>query len=43
MIRFDVGWEVIGVGLGGVLELVLYGLRGFAVPALDASVKLGTG
>ena len=41
MVRFEVGWEVIGVGLGGVLELVLYCLRVLAVPALDAGVKLG--
>ena len=35
------GWG--SVGFGGVIELVLYGLRGFAVPSLDASVKLCTG
>ena len=43
MSRFDVGWEVIRVGFGGVLELVLYCLRVVAVPALDASIKLCTG
>ena len=37
------GREIIGVGLGWVLELVCYGLRVLAVPALDARVKLGTG
>ena len=43
MVGFDVGGEVIGVGFGWVLELVLYGLRVRAVPALDASGKLSTG
>jgi hypothetical protein len=33
------GWG----SIGGVLELVLYGLRVVAVPALDASIKLCTG
>ena len=38
-----VGREIIGVGLGWVLEVVWYGLRVLAVPALDAGIKLGTG
>ena len=35
----DVGREIIGVGLGWVFELVWYGLRVLAVPALDAGVS----
>ena len=34
---------VIWVGFGWVLELVLYDLGVIAIPALDASVKLGAG
>ena len=43
MSRVDFGWEVIRMGFGRVLEVVLYGLWVVAVPALDASIKLCTG